>query len=1471
MYASAPARTMGCVPVWRTQFQHNIATRSRRQGRARPSVPPRPRATHLTRPEPVESRAQQSQALGFNLARQGVSPLKIRDELSKAGLLPLGHGKYGSYEDLSFGPASGPGYFLAKVLGNLAEAAVSSPAGIVHLGKDVGLDVAGLTHGHGLNRQYFPRTRRDVSQIAQQTVHDFQHPLDRPGYTLIDAFGALSGGAGLASRAAGAAGALGEEGSLAGRLAAAAARPGHAGGSLLHRPEPGTAKLTVGDVTVERPLSRNVAARQVQKARVRAQQRALDRGGEQPFSIKPRALEKHFSAQASFGRELRAQRRVEGDLARAPLLELERSMRSFGRGLSPAEHKALNVVAVEGVNAFHNPAEAVGRHVALHEQWARDLAATARKRTGAEASNLLKQAKANRDYARSLQAALKVLQRPSKRFLNAVEQAHAVSHLTEQELISRGLLHPSSAEGRLASIAAVYRGAEYVRPTPSRLGEPTPALVLARKRVERLQKTFDRANARREQAISRDLARHGAKAAQPPAHTLASAQARLGQLERVYGRLVNQAMARKRSDNIGIDQARQLLAEHDAKIHQAEQRLAAAKDAVEKQPPRPMVTSGNRPRVMPQEMELSAARRDLAKLTRERRRFADAARTGWLRVPLDRSRIAVLNRKAPGLTKHEAEMERQMVEQDLRDAAARSSHPSAKAFTAHVREMERLQRGVAHLQGKYAFTGSRPTAGELLQVLGRQPTAAELADPFNLAERVGNTVVVRVPGVSGGWEKALAPGSAAVERIGGALSVAKDELARLEKAAAARVRPTGFVGGGEHTAPVGSFYFPLTPRYTEGHLTGPSGMVGVRGVGAGGVSPPTDSAYVSGLGQRFTAASVRSGKLPSAAQAIGDRYARVMKLASVHDLYDTLYGASTPTKTSEWDVPIGSTKAVREELRRLLSDVAEQVHANPDEAAKIDHQALERFQQILEHPQHQHLPVGASVEGVRWVDRRLIQDLGETSVAGALTRFSDAVNNPARVAALYLRPAYALNAVGNVGMGLVTQGYLAPQATRWALKSRTLVGEADTAKIDAGMGMSRSQSYSIGRGPLYGMSDRLANAWNTLTDLWFRRAAFYHEAAKAGFRPERVGELLNDPAHRAKLLEVLRRARKNAVDFNSLTPLERNGLRHLVYFYPWVSRGSLWALRAMVEHPGKTYTVAQLARIGERDQEKMLGRLPEWAKLAGLIPLHAAHNGMAETLNPTSVWTPSTAAQAGQAIADTAKGIVGVGKGGALSQNLSPVLQLVAGQAVPDSTQTTAPGLVGMLESTPQAQALRRAGVWGKPSKTYPAHGVWPAAEPFVAGGLAPRETSVDALHAQARKELPADQRAYIGVYQEREQLWKDAQALGLLKHGQRVPKVVRDAFNLKAERARALALLDRKAPDYQHQAYAVDMGLLANHGILTRQQATAAIKGMGRYDELTARLYREKIWSHYGRGLVITYAKHAVNQAKRAKSAATR
>ena len=67
------------------------------------------------------------------------------------------------------------------------------------------------------------------------------------------------------------------------------------------------------------------------------------------------------------------------------------------------------------------------------------------------------------------------------------------------------------------------------------------------------------------------------------------------------------------------------------------------------------------------------------------------------------------------------------------------------------------------------------------------------------------------------------------------------------------------------------------------------------------------------------------------------------------------------------------------------------------------------------------------------------------------------------------------------------------------------------------------------------------------------RSAFLYEARRAGFRDwQAIEKLLTDKGHEAELARVTERANREIIDYSRLGPHEREIIRRVIFFYPWV-------------------------------------------------------------------------------------------------------------------------------------------------------------------------------------------------------------------------------------------------------------------------------------------------------------------------------
>jgi hypothetical protein len=175
-----------------------------------------------------------------------------------------------------------------------------------------------------------------------------------------------------------------------------------------------------------------------------------------------------------------------------------------------------------------------------------------------------------------------------------------------------------------------------------------------------------------------------------------------------------------------------------------------------------------------------------------------------------------------------------------------------------------------------------------------------------------------------------------------------------------------------------------------------------------------------------------------------------------------------------------------------------------------------------------------------------------------------------------------------------------------------------------GEGVARAVS-AHGQGKLSGVVDKAAGGWSKVVDTPFRRASFFYEARQAGFKTDaQLRALLTDDAHHEDLVRVSQKANREAIDYENLTPAEKEIVRRVVFFYPWVKGSTVYAGRLVREHPVKAAVVGELGKQGREETQKEIGNVPSY--LEGVFK---AGGGL---VNPNSAAILQTPAQVAQAI-----------------------------------------------------------------------------------------------------------------------------------------------------------------------------------------------------------------------------------------------
>lgn len=570
--------------------------------------------------------------------------------------------------------------------------------------------------------------------------------------------------------------------------------------------------------------------------------------------------------------------------------------------------------------------------------------------------------------------------------------------------------------------------------------------------------------------------------------------------------------------------------------------------------------------------------------------------------------------------------------------------------------------------------------------------------------------------------------SAKAQRIGAALSVARDELASAEASAGARVKPTGMIGNEDFTASPKAVYVPDIEQ-----RVGKSGNVSSMGA-QGTIGHPANP-----IKQGYTGQAKALGREPiKTTKAVAQANLAVTRFHRILNLRTKIAKAAAPTPRFKDDIAIRLDKLKAHEtlphdVRKFIDDPTELA---PDEATRLFEKVRKS---VLLAPENAAEFEKLHAAGkIGWVPKKLLGDLAHpaaplTSVVGkAPVAVLDGVNNAQRLAILYLKPAYAApNVLGNAALTIVHQGFAAPKNVAFASRMHWSLGPELTARVDAMVGEGVAASLQGEAGVGAKATQGLAHIWSKGVDRPFRRAAFFHEAKLAGFKtPSELEKLLTDPANHDTLINVTKRANRELIDYGRLSSRERQVIRRVIFFYPWVKGSAMYAGHFLAEHPVKAAVAGQVGEYGRKKALASTGPVP--------TNLEGAFKAGGGLVNPSSAGILGTPAQTARVAAGLMTGDVSrVAKGSAM---MTPALSLALALATKQDPGTgykykqgenvAADQLVGGL---PQLSLLH--GLQGKQtSKTYRDTKKSTVGK-FFLGGLYPRPYNRGVLNSSAAKE----------------------------------------------------------------------------------------------------------------------------------------
>jgi hypothetical protein len=458
-----------------------------------------------------------------------------------------------------------------------------------------------------------------------------------------------------------------------------------------------------------------------------------------------------------------------------------------------------------------------------------------------------------------------------------------------------------------------------------------------------------------------------------------------------------------------------------------------------------------------------------------------------------------------------------------------------------------------------------------------------------------------------------------MQQLRGAVAVAQGDLARNERAAARRIKPTGIVGG-ESARPGRGFV-----SYKLEQKNAPASPAAAS---PGSVVGETKSPIAN---HTFTGEGLAKGYVPKDITGpAAQNFRQIMRFVNTSERRAQAIRLGSPVKQTSRDVLVRIPGVEHDKIPAAVHEILGTSRLNVDKINGL-HAALEDYKQGLipglkdRFARDNTMPVGTSAEdaaaahgieapkGYVWVDRHFLGDLARAprGPRGLIGRQVDNINSAVTAATVYFKIGHVgtrvlTNAVTNIIQGSASPLQIKASNQLWHSLDDTQKAEALAATGEHGFaamphaGVSRV-SRVAGKG---------ASWWARHADAPFRFNSLAYEARKAGFdtteKFQYLLEKLKDPtgldaAQTAKIEWVGKRANREAIAYDRLSAGEKQYLAGAIWFYPWVRATGSFLGNTILEHPYKAAVGGTLAKQSEQTQQRELGDLPSYER--GLVKL----------------------------------------------------------------------------------------------------------------------------------------------------------------------------------------------------------------------------------------------------------------------------
>lgn len=587
------------------------------------------------------------------------------------------------------------------------------------------------------------------------------------------------------------------------------------------------------------------------------------------------------------------------------------------------------------------------------------------------------------------------------------------------------------------------------------------------------------------------------------------------------------------------------------------------------------------------------------------------------------------------------------------------------------------------------------------------------------------------------------------ERIGGALSVAKDDLQRIQKAAASRVKPTGVIGG--ETARPGRGFVSYRGEETKASTTSAAKSPGPV---VGEVKAPISS-HVN------TGANIAKGFIPKDVTGMAARhYQQIVRFMNTSERRAEAIRSGSEVKQTNRDVLVRKPGVSHEKISPVVNEILGKSKLTTDDLEGLNGALQDYREQLVpglkdRFAGDRNTPVGTSAkdaaaalgheapEGHVWVDRNILGDLAKPGAGprGKIARSFDNINSAVTAATVYFKVGHVgTRALTNASTAII-QGSAEPTQIARSVKLWNALGDEDKMRALAAAGQHGFEAMPHeGASAASKVAGMGAKFWARRFDSPFRFNSIAYEARKAGFdTPAKFKTMLDqaeDPAahglsaaQTSKVDWVLKRANREGIAYDRLSPFEKQYIARALWFYPWLKGTVGFAANTGLEHPYKAAALGQLGVQGRQQQARDLGALPSYEK--GLLKLggSAGHPLVADFSTFSPFATPATMLDVAAAKSNAA-------------DFLNPVYSAAEQLGTHQNSygqHTNAPlssALGSLFAPTPEAQIVAALRNSGKNQSRKMFKTTWQSAlARALVGPGTPRRLNVPAAHSAASRE----------------------------------------------------------------------------------------------------------------------------------------